>query len=300
MSKRPFMPLYIADYRVDTTHLSTEQHGAYLLLIMAMWTAGGKLPADDNTLARIAGLSIKRWHHVGGPIMALFQRLGDQISHKRVSRELQSVMKVAQVRSAAGKIGAAARKAVQNGARTDPRASLFDSAKPLENGDASQANVASPRARADIARLRPTFGGETPDSIQEDSDESSLAHENVRLTRKQADSEFAIWYARYPVKRGKAQAERAFFAARKMASLEELLDGVVRYRREKLPDRAWRYPATWLNGKGWLDEPEPEPIPQRRSSPGPPQWRDEAEEQRQRTSDALAQFVAREKERKHG
>ena len=54
------MPVYIGDYLADTMHLSTEQHGAYLLLLFHLWRRGS-LQDDDRVLAQVTGLSASAW-----------------------------------------------------------------------------------------------------------------------------------------------------------------------------------------------------------------------------------------------
>ena len=71
-SAPPYMPLYVGDYLGDTTHLTTAEHGAYLLLLMAMWRAGGRLPADDARLARFARLQLKTWLRLKPIVMPFF------------------------------------------------------------------------------------------------------------------------------------------------------------------------------------------------------------------------------------
>lgn len=88
MSAPPYMKLYIADYHGDTTHLDCREHGAYLLLLMAMWRAGGKLPADDAKLAKLAKLSEGEWAAIRDSVLPFFQRRGGRLSHKRIAREI--------------------------------------------------------------------------------------------------------------------------------------------------------------------------------------------------------------------
>lgn len=81
----PWMPLYIADYRLDTARLGAAEHGAYLLLIMEHWAAGS-LPDDDRELARIACMSDREWRTVKPRIQRYFF---DGWKHKRVLEELE-------------------------------------------------------------------------------------------------------------------------------------------------------------------------------------------------------------------
>lgn len=86
MSQTPFMQLYVGDYLADTLDLTTEQHGAYLLLLMTMWRHDAKLPNDAAKLARIARVSPRRWHLVWAEIQHFFYVEGDQITCRHISR----------------------------------------------------------------------------------------------------------------------------------------------------------------------------------------------------------------------
>lgn len=87
-----WMPIYIGDYLKDTSHLTTEEHGAYFLLILRYWTNGGPLLNDDGRLARVAGLTPDAWLEMR-PIIASFFQVDDGCwRHKRIDAELQTAM----------------------------------------------------------------------------------------------------------------------------------------------------------------------------------------------------------------
>lgn len=109
----PFMQLYVADYLGDTRHLTTEQHGAYLLLLMAMWRADGVLPDDDAKLARVAGLTVARWRRIKGDVLDFFTSVEGGITQARLAAELAIANEKSEKRSRSGKAGARA-KALKN------------------------------------------------------------------------------------------------------------------------------------------------------------------------------------------
>lgn len=57
---RPYMPLYVKYFIADTWGLTTEQIGAYFLLVLHSWQ-NGSLPHAEVDLRRVAGLSKKAW-----------------------------------------------------------------------------------------------------------------------------------------------------------------------------------------------------------------------------------------------
>ena len=84
----PFMRLFVADYQADTMHLTTVEHGAYLLLLMNYWQRGKPLPDDDRKLARIAGLGPREWKRIKPAVSEFFEINCSGWFHKRVESEL--------------------------------------------------------------------------------------------------------------------------------------------------------------------------------------------------------------------
>ena len=82
-----WMPLYIGDYLADTARLTTEQHGAYLLLIMDYWRSG-KLPDNDQILAQITKLSPDAWSNAKAMLKQFFIIEDGFLIHKRIEQEL--------------------------------------------------------------------------------------------------------------------------------------------------------------------------------------------------------------------
>jgi len=89
MSKKPAaIPLFGDAYLADTTHLTTEEHGAYLLLIMAAWRQDDcALPLDDRKLARIVGLSMRKWIAIRPTILEFWTVESGRIYQRRLSKE---------------------------------------------------------------------------------------------------------------------------------------------------------------------------------------------------------------------
>jgi uncharacterized protein YdaU (DUF1376 family) len=92
------MPLYVGHYLADTGHLSTAEHGCYLLLIMHYWQNDG-LPDDDVKLARICRCRLEDWRRHYREAMVPFFKPG--WVHTRISTELARVAEISNKRKQA-------------------------------------------------------------------------------------------------------------------------------------------------------------------------------------------------------
>jgi uncharacterized protein YdaU (DUF1376 family) len=90
MAEFPAFPLWTDAYLADTTHLTTFEHGAYLLLLMVSWRSRGCcLPDDDALLARYAKTTPDKWRKLR-PVLAKFFAIKDGAWHQaRLQDEFQ-------------------------------------------------------------------------------------------------------------------------------------------------------------------------------------------------------------------
>ena len=163
MAALPYMQLYVADYLADTAHLTTEEHGAYLLLLFSYWQTGKPLRVDRlSTIARVPN---ERWHSVGETLSEFFNVSATHWMHFRVEADLEAVNSKASKASAAGKASAKARflkkqqelNAKPTNVATDVEGSLQPQANHTDTDTDTDTEEPPPPARVDEFDSRTKF-----------------------------------------------------------------------------------------------------------------------------------------------
>ena len=97
------MPLYVADYLLDTRELSTEQHGVYLLLLMLAWRRpNGCLPNDHKWLkANLPDMHGRTYNHLVLPMLEKFFVMNEEgeYENKRLLKEIETTTKFSRKQS---------------------------------------------------------------------------------------------------------------------------------------------------------------------------------------------------------
>ena len=105
MAALPYIQLYVADYLADTMHLTTEDHGAYLLLIFNYWQTGKAIP--KKRLPSVTRMSNERWADVEETLKEFFiETPTGEWFHPRIEADLEKVKGKSEQASAAGKVSA--------------------------------------------------------------------------------------------------------------------------------------------------------------------------------------------------
>lgn len=230
---KAWMPLFIGDYLADTAHLTTAQHGAYILLIMHYWRTGKPLPDDEHQLCMITRMQMREWSKNRAVILSFFERANGVYVHHRVEHELSS--------------------AIERKQKNKVRAEAAAGARWRKSSDAQSMLVA-------CSEHAPS----NDQALLEECPSPSPIHKTKRVNnppivppRGDVSDGFAAFWQAYPRKVGKGQAEKAYAKALKAADHETIMAACQRYAAERAgQDQQYtRNPATWLNGQGWLDEP---------------------------------------------
>lgn len=100
-----WMPWFIGNYLRDTASLTTEQHGALMLLKLAMWPQGGRIPLDDHELAAITRLSPARWKLQRTRLMRFFRIADEYLIDDEMVAEYAHATEVYRKRVESGKKG---------------------------------------------------------------------------------------------------------------------------------------------------------------------------------------------------
>lgn len=160
MSERPdvFMPLFIGDYLAGTSRLTTELHGAYLLLIMDYWMNGAP-PDNDQVLAAITKMSVDAWSIARASLEHFFSIENGCWKHKRIEQELSTaIIKKAESKAKAEKAAAARWAKDKNNAPSNapstPQALLEECPSPSPSPSPIETNtksLADARALAETA-----------------------------------------------------------------------------------------------------------------------------------------------------
>lgn len=97
-------------YTGDTSHLTTEEHGAYLLLMLAYYRSEKPLPATDRALSAITKLPMDRWLECKPAMSGFFVEVDGIWRHDRIEAELAESHKRMAKFAARGKAGGAAKQ----------------------------------------------------------------------------------------------------------------------------------------------------------------------------------------------
>lgn len=217
MAEFPALPLWTDAYLGDTTHLTTIQHGIYLLLLFAAWRSKDcRLPDDDKLLARYAHLTTQQWvrHR---PTIAPFWAITDgQWSNARLSDERDTVKRQRDQRSMAGTASALKRL-----------------------------------HRNSTAVQRKSNGGEAPTPTPTPT--PILKKES---SSKPPSGDFDGFWVCCPKKVGKVAAKKSYAKALLQTSPELLAAAMRRYAASRAgePEQYTAHPAKWLNDGRWTDE----------------------------------------------
>ena len=219
MSKAPSMPMYWDAYLADTTHLTTEEHGAYLLLLAAMWRRDGSVPDNDKDNARILGLSVAKWRKTKSRLASFLIFENDSISQKNLRKIWKKTQEKIQKNKQNGRLGG---RPVSSKNKDLAKPNGFDFDNPNES-------IPEPEPYIDaLASIKMCKSG---------------------LKR------FDEFWDSFADKRGRRPAEKVWIRDKLDTKADEVIAGAVKYAAFRQTSTAQPKMAQgWLNDERWKDD----------------------------------------------
>lgn len=126
MSQFPSLPLFTDAFISDTLHLTAEETGAYLLLLMMAWRMPEcAIPNDDKLLAKWTRMTRARWRKIKPDVMEFWTLENGYFFQKRLKKEREFAVRRASIARENGSKGGRP-KAANTGTSHNPAGSSRD------------------------------------------------------------------------------------------------------------------------------------------------------------------------------
>lgn len=216
----------LGDYAGATRHLSMLEHGAYTLLLDTYYVTETPLPLEQRSLYRLVGARSKDEREaVDAVLQDFFTKESDGWRQQRCDVEIAHKQQLSAINTETGKKGGRPKK------QTEP--------EPTDNRNGFETETETDSE---------TVSEKNP--IQETRDKR-------QKTTPKAPAGFVEFYAKYPRKVARADAEKVWARLQPDEALQGRIMAALQsngfdYREN---GRFIPHPATWLNAARWDDEP---------------------------------------------
>lgn len=261
---------HLGDYAKDAGHLTMLEHGAYTLLLDRYYTTDAPIPADQaHRLCRAR--SAEEVAAVDVVLAEFFVLVDGHWINRRADQEIVKAAQRIEAAKANGKKGGRP-KANPNPSETQWVSSGLGLGYPAEtqveaHHAPSNHLTTEAKAKATVQQAAPQAGG--PDSLI-----GAIRSPDGPAPRKpkQTAARFPEFWAAYPVKKGRAAAERHW----RTQGLDPMADQIIAHvRLMEAEDDQWqrgfiKHGSAYINGKGWEDEPVKAPLDRNVKAHAPP------------------------------
>ena len=219
----------IGDYSKDTRGMTYEQQGLYVALRDISWDQepSGTLPNDDTELARLLSLPEKRWIGHRPVVLKLWKGPGKRLTHAALYQQGEQAKQKSELAKRGPHIREMRKRTLSNAHRTiiyprseirNPRLKRKEREEPASLRSAESASIYPVTGEAD---QEGTGASSTFEPTRKDAD-TSTAHNNGTptpnkkkrlrrdLTETYVDMRFEAFWAAYPNKTLKGDAEKAW------------------------------------------------------------------------------------------